>query len=360
MRPETRTRASPKLEFAGDLDALRDDWERVAANGGNIFGTWEWNHLWWRRYGRGRTLRVAVHLEDAEITALVPLFLWSQRGLRILRLVGHGHGDRLGPVTRDDDADTAVSALQHALAAQPYDVFVGDWVAGAHHWSRTLGGRVVRTTGYPIVRLPQSWAEFLAALSPRFRKGLRNLRNRLEREYELEHRYADAATLDRDLDTAFRLHRARFGEHGRCNYCGEHESFQRDFARVALERGWLRLLFLELDGEAVCFEHGFVFGDAYFAYQAGRDPAWDRHSVGTLLELETIRRAIWAGLAEYRFLGGDETYKYRFPAEDPRLETVAVPGSRRGRPAVVALAAAWRLSAGEALVRRIGTARARG
>jgi CelD/BcsL family acetyltransferase involved in cellulose biosynthesis len=360
VQPETRTRASPKLEFVDDLDALRDDWERVAATGGNIFGTWEWNDLWWRRYGRGRTLRVAVYREDGETAAVVPLFLWSRRGLRILRLVGHGHGDRLGPITRDDDAATAVSALRLALAAEPHDVFVGDWVAGAHDWSRALGARTLRTTGYPIVRLPPSWPAFANALSPRFRKSLRNRRNRIDREHTVEHRLADESSLERDLDTAFRLHRARFGEHGRCNYCGEHESFQREFAAVALGRGWLRLLFLELDGEAVCVEHGFAFDDAYFAYQAGRDPAWDRHSVGTLLELETIRRAIGAGLSEYRFLGGDEPYKYRFPAEDPGLETVAVPGSRRGRPAVVALATAWRLSAGEALVRRIGTARARG
>ncbi len=350
----------PQVAFVEDVQGLRDDWERLASGGGNVFGTWEWNELWWRHYGRGRTARVAVYRNaGGETAAIVPLFLWSRRPLRILRLLGHGHGDRLGPICRDSDAATAEEALRLALAAEPHDVFVGDWVAGARDWGRALGGRVVRRTGYPILQLPDSWPAFLRLLSPRLRKSARNRRNRLEREHEVEYRYAAPATLEDDLDTAFRLHGARFGEHGRCNYCDEHERFQREFAAVALKRGWLRLLFLEADGEPVSFEHGFVFDDAYYAYQAGRDPAWDRHSVGTLLELETIRRAVDAGVAEYRFLGGDEGYKYRFPTQDPRLETVAVPATRRGRAAAAALAALWRVSAGEAFVRRVGATRAK-
>ena len=192
---------------------------------------------------------------------------------------------------------------------------------------------------------------------PQDRLPARNQRNRLEGNHEVGYRYADAATLEQDLDDAFRLHRARFGAHTRCNYCGEHERFQRAFAARALERGWLRLLFLEVDGGPVCFEHGFAYERAYFAYQGGRDPAWDRQSVGFVLELETIRRAIEARAEEFRFLGGEEDYKYRYRTEDPRLETVAAPGTGRGRVAVAALAAMWRSGIGEALVRRVGSAR---
>ena len=169
-------------------------------------------------------------------------------------------------------------------------------------------------------------------------------------------RYATPATLEADLDAAFRLHEARFGDHVGCLFCGEHKTFQREFAAIALERGWLRLLLLEVDGEPVGCEFGFFFEDAYFAYQAGRDPAWDRESVGFLLEVETIRRTLEEGGTEYRFLGGEEEYKYRYPVQDPRLETVVVPGSRRGRVASAALSAAWHLPGGRHLLRRVGTA----
>jgi CelD/BcsL family acetyltransferase involved in cellulose biosynthesis len=357
--PGTRSASPPRVELVDGLDSLREDWTRLGALSGNLFAAWEWNELWWKHYGRGRTLRIAVlQQDDAEIGAIVPLFMWARRPLRIVRLIGHGHGDLLGPICRQGDAETSAQALRRALAAVPHDVFVGDWVAGDRDWAGVLGGRVVRRTGYPILRFPDdSWDAFLASQSQRFRKSTRNLRNRLERNHEVSYRYADSATLEGDLDAVFRLHRARFGEHA-CNFCGEHEAFQREFAALALERGWLRLLLLEVDGEPVSSEYGFVFQNSYFSYQGGRDPMWDRESVGFLLEVESIRRTIEERAAEYRFLGGEEDYKYRFPTEDPRLETVVAPASRLGRVASAALDAAWRLPGGEAVVRRIGSARA--
>jgi CelD/BcsL family acetyltransferase involved in cellulose biosynthesis len=354
------SRADPAtVEVFDGFDALREDWTRLAEASGNVFAAWEWNELWWRHYGRERALRIAVLQRDGLIEAIVPLFVWSRRPLRILRLVGHGHGDCLGPICRHDDAETAKQAIRLALDAEPHDVFVGDWVAGDRDWAGLLGGRVVRGTGYPILRFRErSWTTFLAGQSQRFRKNSRHFRNRLDRAYEVEYRYADSATLERDLDAAFRLHRARFREHLGCLFCGEHEPFQREFAARALERGWLRLLLLELNGEPACSEYGFVFENAYFAYQAGRNPAFDRYSVGFLVELESVRRAFEEGVSEYRFLGGEEGYKYRFPTEDPRLETIAAPATRRGRAAAAALNAVLRLPGGQAILRQIASARA--
>ena len=353
-----RQSGSPIMEFVDDLRPLREDWARLAESAGNLFATWEWSELWWRHYGGERPLCIAVLREDDEIDALVPLFVWSRRPLRTLRLLGHGHGDRLGPICADHDAPTATRALRVALAAEPHDLFVGDWVAGERNWTAAVGGRVVRSTGYPILDLgDDSWPEFLARQSQRFRKSVRLGQNRLERAGEVSYRYAEPSTLERDLDAAFRLHVARFAEHAGCLFCGEHEAFQREFAAVALERGWLRLLLLEIDGEPVGSEYGFFFQGAYYAYQGGRDPKWDRESVGFLLEVESIRRTLEEGGLEYRFLGGEEDYKYRYAAKDPRLETIVVPASRRGRFASAALDAAWRLPGGQGLLRRVGSAR---
>jgi CelD/BcsL family acetyltransferase involved in cellulose biosynthesis len=345
------------IEVVDHLEPLREDWIRLAAASRNVFATWEWNELWWRGYGRGRKLRVAVGRRDGSVHAIVPLYEWSQRPLGILRLIGHGPGERLGPICEADDIETSTRALQLALGANSYDVYVGDWVAGDRGWATVLGGRVIRRTGYPILRfVSDSWEGWLASGSQHFRKRARYARNRLERRHEIRYRQADAESLERDLDTTFRLHRARFHEKGGCPFCGEHEAFQREFARLAYERGWLRLLLLEVDGRAVCCDYGFLFEDVYFAYQGGRDSAWDRESVGFVLDVESIRRALEEGAVEYRFLGGEEAYKYRLSTEDPRLETVAAGATRKGRFAAGALAAMWRLPGGEALLRRVGSA----
>jgi CelD/BcsL family acetyltransferase involved in cellulose biosynthesis len=346
------------IELVDRLDPLRDDWIRLAAASGNVFATWEWNELWWRRYGDGRKLRVGVARRDGVTEAIVPLYEWAQRPLRIVRLIGHGPGERLGPICPADDVETAARALELALEAAPHDVFVGDWVAGDRGWAARLGGRAVRNTGYPILRFGAgSWDEFLASCTTQhFRKRARYARNRLERRHEVRSRFADSETLERDLDATYRLHRARFHEKGGCPFCGDHEAFQREFAAIALERGWLRLLLLEVDGQVVSCDYGFLFEDVHFAYQGGRDAAWDRESVGFVLDVESIRRALDGGAAEYRFLGGEEAYKYRLSTEDPRLETIAAGATRRGRLAAGLLAAAWRFPPGEALLRRVGSA----
>jgi CelD/BcsL family acetyltransferase involved in cellulose biosynthesis len=347
------------VELVESLDGLREDWMRLAAESGNAFATWEWNELWWRHYGGGRRLRVAVSSQDdGRVDAIVPLFMWARRPLRIVRLIGHGHGDRLGPICVGGPQSER-RALRLALDALPHDLFVGDWVAGDLDWAGVLRGRVVRQTGYPILRFPEgSWTEFLAGQSQRLRKSARNSRNRLEREHDVSYRSADSATLEADLDTAFRLHRIRFREHSGCLFCGDHEPFQREFAALAFERGWLRLLLMELDGTPASFEYGFMVSDAYFAYQGGRDPAWDKHSVGFVLELESIRRSVEEGATEYRFLGGEEGYKYRFSTEDPGLETVVAPATRRGSIAAAAVDTVWHVPGGKAALRRIGTAKA--
>ena len=351
----SRLIGAPTVELVDGLEPLRDAWDGLTANGDNIFASWDWNELWWRHYGGGRRLRVAVATRDGDVEAIVPLFFWSGRPLRLLRLVGHGHGDRLGPICDRDEPAAAEHALREALRAVPHDLFVGDWLAGGRGWAAALGGRVLRTTGYPILALEgRSWDDILAGTSPRFRKNVRQSRNRLERRHAVSFRSPDAETLEGDLDTLFGLHRARFVDHDSCHFCGDYEPFQREFATLAFERGWLRLLLLELDGEAVAAEFGFLFHDVYFAYQGARNPKWDKESVGFVVEVETIRRSLEEGAVEFRFLGGEEAYKYRFPTEDPRLETVVAGRTARGRLAGATLATAWRVPGGETLMRRVG------
>src|SRR5439155_17070455 len=118
------------------------------------------------------------------------------------------------------------------------------------------------------------------------------------------------------------------------------ESFHREFAQVALDRGWLRLWILELDGRPAAAWYGFRFGGVETYYQSGRDPAADRLAVGFVLLVQTIRAALKDGIREYRFGRGAESYKYRFASEDPGLETVAVATRPLGRAAIRAAGAA--------------------
>jgi CelD/BcsL family acetyltransferase involved in cellulose biosynthesis len=237
------------------------------------------------------------------------------------------------------DRELTARALRAALASVRFDVFLGDWLLADGRYASVLGGRIVRETGYPILGFGvASWDEFLRTRSKGFRKDQRRDLRGLEERYAVRFRMtAEPAELERDLDAVFDLHRARFGKHDGCYFCGANEAFQRAFAACALERGWLRLWLLELDGRPVAAEYGFRFGDAWFAYQTGRDPAVERASVGTILGTYTVRQALEEGVTEYRFLQGNEPYKYSWANLDPELEAIGIPGSVVGRIAISGL-----------------------
>lgn len=325
------------LEAISSFDGLTEDWTRLAQQTGSIFSTWEWNSLWWKYFGRGRELMTMGCRDEAgNLVAILPLYRSKERPLRIIRFLGHGQGDHLGPICAPADRDRTARALHEALVGRRFDLLIGDKMPPEPGWSARLGTRMLKRTPSPVLRFQgRSWDELLKARSANFREQVRRKERKLAREHELEYRFCDdPARLDDHIDTLFRLHLARWGESG--SWLTGAEAFHREFASRALERGWLRLWLLELDGRPVAAWYGFRFGGAELYYQAGRDPAWERGSVGFVLLAHSIRAAIEDGADEYWFLEGSEGFKYRFASDDPGLETIAIPGSLRGRAAVAA------------------------
>jgi CelD/BcsL family acetyltransferase involved in cellulose biosynthesis len=313
----------------------------LASPAGNVFATWEWAVTWWKHFGRGRPLLLRVcRRDDGAAAAVLPLYLARQRPLRLVRLVGHGPADELGPVTPPAEVTTAARALRTAIAELPCDLFLGEQLPGGNDWGGLLGGSTLRREASPRLHASEGWGAFLASCSANLRQQIGRRERRLRSEHRVRFRLCDdPERLPQDLSTLFALHRAArprtdFGP----------DDFHREFAGLALGRGWLRFWLLELDGRPASAWYGFRFGGAETYYQAGRDPAADRLSVGFVLLVHTIRAALEDGIREYRFGRGPESYKYRFASEDPGVETVAVTSSRLASLAVTGALEARRIS----------------
>jgi CelD/BcsL family acetyltransferase involved in cellulose biosynthesis len=328
-----------RLERLPGLDAAEGDWEALAERGENIFGTREWLSTWWRHFGRGELLLLGIRRGEGALTAIVPLDRSRVGPARVLRFLGHGLSDELGPICDPADSAAVARTLQHALRDSLFggwDVLLGEQLLRAKGWSDLLGGTVAREESSPVLRARgRSFEEVLASRSRNFRQQVRRRERKLLREHGLRYRLADdPARLDADLTALFELHAARWGENGSTAFSPGRQAFHREFARLALDNGWLRFWFAEVDGAPVAALYGFRFADSELYYQSGRDPAWDRYAVGFVLLTHAVRAALEDGCSEYRLLRGGEAYKQRFADYDPGLATLVLARGPAMRTAV--------------------------
>ena len=310
------------LRPLGGFDETREEWQRLAADSDNVFATWEWNALWWRRLGQGELALTGACDPAGELRAILPLYVRDGTG----RFVGHGESDQLGPVCAPPSRQAAARALVEALHAGelPCARLLLEDVPQAERWDRLPGARRLDGDPSPVLRAPDGWEEFLASRTRHFRAAARAHERRLARRHELRFRLCQAPEqVAPDMETLFRLHRTRWGTASGA-LRGVRADLHRDFAAVALDRGWLRLWTLALDGEPAASQYGLRFGSAESVYQTGRDPARASEGVGFVLLVHAIRCALDDGADEYRFLRGDEAYKRRFANADAPIESYAV------------------------------------
>jgi CelD/BcsL family acetyltransferase involved in cellulose biosynthesis len=337
-----------QLERFTMLDELADVYRELSAPSQNLFASWEWISTWWRHFGGGGTLAATVARErdGGRVVAIVPLYRCSRGPLRLLRFVGHGPGDWLGPVSACGDEALAADALKATVAeTDGWDVLLAERMRSDDPAARIPDARVLRRESFPILPFRgRTWDQVLSERSANFRQQVRRRERRLAKACKLEFRLcADPERLDADLDSLFDLHAAHWARGESNAFSPARRSFHREFARLALDRGWLRLWVMELDGKPVAAWYGFRYGNVEWYYQAGRDPAHDGASVGFVLLCHTIRSAAEDGMDAYWFLRGGEAYKDRFAEDDPGLQTTAVASNLRGRGAVAGARAASRL-----------------
>ncbi len=322
------------------------DWRTLAEQAGNLFLTWEWQTTWWRHYGAGKPLHLRiVRRSDGAPALVLPLHVAAGRPVRTLRFVGRGQAQQLGPVCATTDRPLAAAAMREALDEAGADLLVAEDLLEDESWSELLEERPFRRTRYPVVRLEgHSWDEFVASRTPNTRRHLRRDEKRLARDFRTRYRLADdPERLGADLDLLFSLHRARWGDTS--PFLVE-ETFHRTLAALALECGWLRLWFLELDGVPAAALYGFRFGSADWCLQSGRDRRYDRYSPGFVLLAHAVRQAANDGVAEYKLLRGAQAFKERFATDNPVVETFVLAGTTIGRAALAAARASQALPSG--------------
>lgn len=330
------------------LAQLRDRWRPLAEARGNPFLTWEWASAWWEHFGAGREqLILGCENEDGDLVGIAPLHVHSQRPVRTVRPIGHFPADVLGVISAPEHAAAVDRALAaHLSEEESWDLLLIERTPDGT-LANSLGGRRLRSHTEPELRIEtDDWNEFLRSKSKNFRGQVRNYENRLRRDHEFEMRLCDdPGRLEADMETLIRLHRMTRelrGDHPMGAFPPDLAAFHLDFAKAALDQGWLRFWLAHINGEPAAAWYGFRYGGTDWFYQSGRDPRWLKESVGFVLMARTVRDAVESGSHTYSLLLGNEEYKRRFANHEPTVDSYVATRGLKGKAALAAKLAAMR------------------
>lgn len=319
--------------------ALRPRWNELlcASGADNPFLTWEWLHTWWAHAGDAGTLRIIVIRSGDALLAIAPMRLVKGRVSWLSRLeflgTGHAGSDYLDLIVRRGYENECLDAMADWLQARrlavrfqhvPQDSLAMRLAAtlSARRWTA-----IAADDGTcPIVPLAgHTFESYLATLGSshraNFRRRLKSLGQRFDVRFELVTADTDRCRM---LSTLAAFSERRWRDQGGSSafMTPAVRAFQDDVTRRALDRGWLRMYALRLDGEIAAVMYGFQYGGRFYFYQHGFDDRFRDYSVGLVLMGLTIRAALDEGAREFDMLWGVEPYKFLWARASASLQRV--------------------------------------
>ena len=293
----------------------------------SIFLTPEWQGIWWRRFGSGNGgLRLlTIGPEDAPF-GMAPMVLDGDT-LRFL-----GDTDLFDYHDFIDVAPGFHAAFVERVAGEPWKTMDLRSLPAFSPAMRELPD-AYRALGYqvtiededvvPGVELPATWDEFLATLRKKDRHELRRKLRRLDAAGEVRLVETSKETLVPDFELFHEL-MAESREEKRDFMLPEREEFFREIVEWSFDAGFLRLLFLELNGERVATTMSFDYAGRRLLYNSGYRLEHGPLAVGLMLKALCIKDAIERGLTYFDFLRGPEHYKYHLGGQDIGLHRIIV------------------------------------
>jgi Acetyltransferase (GNAT) domain len=306
---------SERIEWitnATQFEALRGQWDRLAASQRIPFARHGWHEAWWGAFSGGRQLSICAVWRGDELAAVFPLSRGERRGR--LESMSNTHSPIFTPFGVDSAAvETAVAA-----AIEGREVALSGLPEEGQIYRRLVEREPLALPGTrrtsPLVPTDGDPCAYRALMRPRWRE-IERRRRKLLREHAVEvYPIVDPADvpggLDRGLDLEARGWKGRQGTAILCSSATE--GFYRRIAENFAELGDLRLSALIVDGRLAAFDLAILHDRRYWLLKTTFEEDLRSLSPGLALRLWVIERCFEVGLEAHEFLGGNQAWKLLF------------------------------------------------
>lgn len=322
------------IEDENKFLSLKPEWDALyrGSSAASFFVSHAWTRCSWRELRQSRELRIVTVRDDGRLVGVAPMMKSRlvSRGLPVARLSFLEHpeaqaGDCLFESTHSSaEAARMILGLLRGERASDWQVLSLDKIPPGsptlHMFSRIarfLGFRCeVRPTHHaPVICLKGGWEEYVRSRTPRFRKTLRNVANRMARLGRIEvQRYTGIGETAGALDELFSVADASWKAAGGIAITSrpERRSFFSDLCADAESAAALQIWILRANGAPLASEIQIKDRETVYALRSDFDERYGDYSPGTYLQAEILKRLAADGCAEYNMGVGRNAYKARW------------------------------------------------
>jgi CelD/BcsL family acetyltransferase involved in cellulose biosynthesis len=287
-----------------------------------------WFEIWLEHFADGPPVVFSCR-RKGELVGVLPMV---ENGRHLLAPINEETSD-FRPVAIDRSvaeelwaATFDVGATTVTVSKLPGDLeFLEPLLAGAEKARARIVGRSVHSS--PFLDMTDDWNDFEKKLSSNWRQGLRRKRRQLEKAGRLEVEVNDGSEcFDELFNEGLQVEPSGWKrETGTALIADEKaRTFYESIARWAATRGWLRMVFLRLDGRAIAFRLDLETRTTYYHLKGGYDPEFAFASPGNVLAAAVIESAFSRRLRRFEFLGAAESHKLRWTQTTRDLRLIRV------------------------------------
>lgn len=314
-----------------DFQSIQKEWNAFLNEAGqeSIFFQHEWFEFCWRRIEKEAKPWIWIARDGHRIIAIAPLMLQRARlrGLPIRKILFLENPDTpVADFVAGDERREGIEAILDGLIRHRryWDLIFLNKIPGDSETlsilerasqDRCFKLQSDRLGRRSFLKKITDWETYWRNKSPKFRKTMRNVLNRLEKLGKVvveHHQHLD--DLDQVINEVFSVSgkswKVKIGmaitsqESVRMFFC--------NLSNLAQREGWLNIWLLKLNGQPIAMEYDLVDQRKVWAIRADFDEAFEGYSPGSYLNYVITKHFFESDSLEYDMGPGINEYKLRW------------------------------------------------